>query len=172
LVQAKKTNNDGSVTVIVSQTSTIDIKNNIFGTEFAKVYGTDQLRRKNNAKFWLDAANTAVGVIPNPASVAAKAAAAAKAAKTTTNLTTKVAAWIYIGHTKYLPKVMLLLGGVMDSRAKYGIDYEAGGKIEEKLTIATTSKGGHGIEKIKRTYTTWSSTGRSSSCLENKENVF
>ena len=56
--------------------------------------------------------------------------------------------------------------------AKYGIDYEAGGKIEEKLTIATTSKGGHGIEKIKRTYTTWSSTGRSSSCLENKENVF
>jgi hypothetical protein len=165
----KTKNRDGSVTIKVIQTSTINIKKNMFGTEFAKLYGTDQLRRRNNAQFWLDAANTTLAIVPTPVSLAAKAA---KVAKTTTDMTTRVVAWIYIGHTKYLPKAMLLVKGFLGSRTDYSIAYQAGGRIEEKLVISTTSKDGHGIERIKRTYTTWSSTGKNCCCLENKENIF
>jgi hypothetical protein len=115
------------------QTSTIKIKDNIFGEEFAKLYGT--------CESWQMAINewklALIGGITG------------KLAPST------VAAWIYIAQTKFLPKAILAIQGYQAFTKKYdSFRYEQGGKIEEKLVIITVlQKDGHGTEKIKRTYT-------------------
>jgi hypothetical protein len=147
-------NSNGSVTNTLTQTSTIYIKNNIFGAEFAAIYGTDESRRRALAQTGLDALSlyASEGI-----SVPARAA------------------WVYIAQTKYLPRVFLALQLYVSRTSKYKCGYEAGGKIEEKLVISTTvNKDGHGIEKIKRTYTVWGHTSKVGicDCLENKESIF
>jgi hypothetical protein len=145
-------NSNGSVTTTITQTSTIKIKNNIFGAEFASIYGTDESKRTGHAQFMLDAATMYA----------------------TEGITTETA-WVYIAATKHLPKAFLIVQYFAARKNKYRCSYEAGGKIEEKLVIATIlNKDGHGIEKIKRTYTVWGHTGMIGvcNCLENKESVF
>jgi hypothetical protein len=148
------TNNNGSKITTVVQTSTIKIKDNIFGEEFAKLYGTRESRQMAINEWKLALIGGITGKLVPPT----------------------VAAWIYIAQTKFLPKAILAIQGYQAFTKKYdSFRYEQGGKIEEKLVIITAlQKDGHGTEKIKRTYTAWGKNGKSGFCnvLENSEKVF
>jgi hypothetical protein len=148
------TNNGGAKITTVVQASTIKIKDNIFGEEFASLYGTRENQQRAMSSWKLTLLSGATERFAPPVG----------------------AAWIYIGLTKVLPKAMLAVQGYQAATTKYdSFRYERGGKIEEKLVITTTlQKDGHGIEKIKRTYSAWRKNGKRGFCnvLENSEKVF
>jgi hypothetical protein len=146
------TNSDGSKTTSIIQTTTIKIRNNIFGAEFAALYGTKEARGIGWASLGLSAVSLYYAeTIP------------------------VTVAWLYIGQTKVLPKVFLGVQAIALFKTKFRCGYEAGGKIEDKFVIKSTRyKDGHIVERIKGTYTVWGHTGMvgTSQCYENKENFF
>jgi hypothetical protein len=146
------TNSDGSKTTSIIQTTTIKIRNNIFGAEFAALYGTREKRGILAADLTLAIVNAYY-----------------------TKIVPMEVAWLYIGQTKILPKVFYALQGYAAISAIYRGGYEAGGKIEDKFVITSTkSKSGHVVERIKGTYTVWGHVGNVvvNVCYENKENFF
>jgi hypothetical protein len=50
-----------------TQTATIKIRNNIFGSEFASIYGTDEINRKACAQLLLDGASLCLATAEPPA---------------------------------------------------------------------------------------------------------
>jgi hypothetical protein len=146
--KTKTKNSDGSITNTITDLELIKISDNIFGAEFASLYGTLENRAITTNGILLSLAAEGVTRLPVEA------------------------AWIYIGMTKVLPKAFTLLqiGKAMTSTYRCG--YEAGGAIESKSVIQSTKgSDGHVFEKIKKTYTVRNRYGiiGIQDCLENRE---
>jgi hypothetical protein len=148
-------NSDASKVQTVTFTTTINIRKNQFGEQFAINYGTQESRGQAVASWTLD--GILMFVAPE-------------------SQTNRIVIWVYTGVQKLLPVMLWFTDGYKAFSIRYKTHnlYQSGGKIEDKLKITTTTyKNGHGLEKIKGTYSVW---GRSSHptviCYQNKENVF
>jgi hypothetical protein len=152
-----RTNRDGSCTETVAYITTINIKNNIFGREFAIRYAEREKRGQTMAGIGL---NLAEGYFTG--FVATESVLI--------TIGTKSALGILYNQGSNIKDFFFCISGKLTGT------YEEGGKIEDKYVIETTTfKDVHGYSRYKGTYSVWGKTrvqAYPSYCYENKEVTF